>query len=386
MKRIKFDTQADEMPRPGEVLGEMATSPVPECERVEFISSGSLMLNLAASCRGIDGGWARGRIHNIVGDGSSGKTLTELELMAYAYHKLVSTKTELFPKPKKLRLVYYNAENVMDFPVEAMYGKDFYNSVEWLHKPFVEDLGEHFFNEVVGKHKEGEVVLAAIDSWDSLRSKTDAASYEKNLKKAAKAAAKAAEEGSDGDAKAKGSYNLGKQKYGSQYFFPNCCAEMQGRDITLGIISQVRSKIGITFGEKQYRAGGDSLNFYTHQVCWLAEVEKLAHTVKGHKRPYGIKVRARFKRNKCAVPFRNAEFNVVFNYGIADVESMLEWRYGQKFTSIRWKGKDWTRSAIIKLLEENNEMYKVMAQEITAEWQDIEANINPKQGKRKYGP
>ncbi|HUV71873.1 MAG TPA: hypothetical protein VMW25_02600, partial [Clostridia bacterium] len=45
---------------------------------VDFINTGSTCLNLALSNRGKDGGWARGRIDNVVGDGSSGKTLVAL--------------------------------------------------------------------------------------------------------------------------------------------------------------------------------------------------------------------------------------------------------------------------------------------------------------------
>jgi len=360
-------------------MAEMAASVVPECERTEFIHSGALMLNLAASCRGLGGGWGRGRIHNVVGDGSSGKTLTQLELLAYAYHRLLQVKTEIFPKPKRLRLVYYNAENVMDFPVEQMYSQEFYDAVEWKHKPFVEDMGEHFFNEVVSNHREGDVVIVVVDSWDSIRSKIDAQNYEKNLKKAAKASEKGDEED-----KAKGSFNLGKQKYGSQYFFPRCCAEMQGKDITLGIISQVRQKIGVTFGEKRYRAGGDALNFYTHQVCWLAEKQKLTHTVDGHTLAYGIKVRGRFKRNKCALPFREAEFDIILNYGIEDIGSMLDWRYGPKATEIKWRGKTWKRKELAQMLKVPD-MYAIMAQEITEQWQELETRANPRHGQSKYG-
>ena len=50
---------------------------------VEFLHTGSHRLNLAVSGRAIGGGWARGRVDNIVGDGSTGKTLLALELIAY---------------------------------------------------------------------------------------------------------------------------------------------------------------------------------------------------------------------------------------------------------------------------------------------------------------
>ena len=54
--------------------------------RVEFLTTGSTILNLALSQKGKDGGVARGRIINIVGDGSSGKTLLCLEILAHAFY------------------------------------------------------------------------------------------------------------------------------------------------------------------------------------------------------------------------------------------------------------------------------------------------------------
>jgi RecA/RadA recombinase len=54
--------------------------------RVEFLTTGSTLLNLALSQKGKDGGVARGRIINIVGDGGSGKTLLVLEILAHAFY------------------------------------------------------------------------------------------------------------------------------------------------------------------------------------------------------------------------------------------------------------------------------------------------------------
>jgi RecA/RadA recombinase len=59
-----------------------------DVNRVEFINSGSTLLNLAASQKGRDGGWARGRIINIVGDGSTGKSLLALEACAQAFYNI----------------------------------------------------------------------------------------------------------------------------------------------------------------------------------------------------------------------------------------------------------------------------------------------------------
>jgi RecA/RadA recombinase len=56
--------------------------------RVEFLTTGSTLLNLALSGKGKEGGIPRGRIINIVGDGSSGKTLTALEILANAFYRM----------------------------------------------------------------------------------------------------------------------------------------------------------------------------------------------------------------------------------------------------------------------------------------------------------
>jgi RecA/RadA recombinase len=56
--------------------------------RVEFLTTGSTLLNLALSGKGKNGGIPRGRIINIVGDGSSGKTLTALEILANAFYRM----------------------------------------------------------------------------------------------------------------------------------------------------------------------------------------------------------------------------------------------------------------------------------------------------------
>jgi len=60
--------------------------------RVEFLTTGSTLLNLALSQKGINGGVARGRIVNIVGDGSSGKTLLVLEILAHAFYGMVENE------------------------------------------------------------------------------------------------------------------------------------------------------------------------------------------------------------------------------------------------------------------------------------------------------
>jgi len=324
---------------------------------VDFINTGSTMLNLAASQKAIDGGWARGRIDNIVGDGSSGKTLLALETAAHCFYNMLGNKSHNFPQVKKVSIIYNNVEGVMDFPVDMMYGNKFNDGVEWIRTGTIQEFGRDFFKRVktVG---DGHFMLYIIDSWDALDSEEELKAFMETVEK---------------DKDPEGSYDLGKQKYGSKRFFKTLCSKIEGdngqvkKDCTLIIVSQTRQKIGVTFGEKKYRAGGDALNFYTHQVCWLAETSKVPKTKEGIKLITGINVKARFKRNKTAKPFREAEFPIVFDYGVDDIASMIHYLYGPKdkiindlfeknfkhyATAIEYIDSNGLNGELIKLVEE----------------------------------
>lgn len=328
---------------------------------VEFLHSGSIVLNLAGSGKGSKGGWARGRIVNFVGDGSSGKTALALELCAHAYYRLKSTPSSLFPPVKNVRIIYDNAEGVMDFPLQVMFGEEFVEAVEWTQSSTVEEFGRRFTREVQA-HKEGTALIYVVDSLDALPS----AAQKKRFLDAAKR-----------DKEEDASYGGEKAKYLSSSFFGNLCDEIKGKDITLVVISQVRQNIGVMFGEKYYRAGGKALDFYTHQVCWLAEIEKLKKTYHGHDRVYGIRVRARFKRNKVAKPFRDAEFIILFDYGIDDIGSTLAWVYGPKVESIEWNGQKYSRPDLIAHIESSQVFQQELADMAETLWREIEENVKP---------
>jgi recombination protein RecA len=325
---------------------------------VEFIHSGSILLNLAASGKGKNGGWARGRIINFVGDGSSGKTLLALETAAYLFHKMPGNKSHNFPQVKKVRIIYDNSEGVMDFPVAQMYGKDFFNSVEWANSKTVEEFGRKFTREAM-EYKEGTCLLYIIDSLDALTSEAGLERFEEAAKK---------------DKAEDGSYGTEKAKYLSANFFSNVCSMMKGKDITLIVISQIRIKIGISFGEKYGRTGGKALDFYTHQVPWLSEVEKLKKTFRGEERVYGIRVLAKLKRNKVAKPFREAEIYIIFDYGVDDLRSSIAYLWGPKVKTIDWNGTEYSRIELIKHIEENN-LQDELAEKVETWWNEIEDNL-----------
>lgn len=359
----------------------IASSSCEFSSRVEFLPTGNAMWNLISSGR-VNGGNPRARVINIVGDGSSGKTLVALEFLAAVFHAHTEAlKSNIYGTPKRIRLIYTNAEGVMDFNVENMYGPEFYAAIDWRPHDTVEKFGADFFDEI-SKYKKGDLVIWVVDSWDALDSDEDKKKFEDDIKKAIKRKDKPP---TDAELKAdKGSYNLGKQKYASKRFFKKVCADVHNAqaDVTLVIISQVKQKIGVTFGEKRTRTGGDALNYYTHLVVWLSEIEKMKMQRLGHERVYGIRVRAKVKRSKVWKPFREADFKILFDYGIDDVGSMMDWYFGPKKDPVQWMGESFKRADLYEIFHsdaEQREYLKIAIQEI---WDDVESRVTPT--RRKY--
>lgn len=224
---------------------------------------------------------------------------------AFEYLKnIYQIKSNIFSEVKKARVIYNNGEAVMDFPINLMFGKKFNELVEWKRSKNIEAAGKDFLSEAY-KLKPSESLLYIIDSWDSFRSvhQDDICSNKEE----------------DNDQ----AYDFSKQRYAWKFFAQVCdIIEDNKRDATLIVISQTRSKIGVLFGKKKYRTGGDALNFYTHLVPWLRVIKKQDKTKLGEKRVYAIDCEAKVERTKVGLPFRQAKFRVLFDHGIDDISSM----------------------------------------------------------------
>ena len=283
---------------------------------VDFLPTGSTMLNLAFSGR-YDVGIPRARVTNLVGDGSSGKTIVALNT-AFEYLKnIYQIKSNIFSEVKKARVIYNNGEAVMDFPINLMFGKKFNELVEWKRSKNIEAAGKDFLSEAY-KLKPSESLLYIIDSWDSFRSihQEDICSNKEE----------------DNDQ----AYDFSKQRYAWKFFAQVCdIIEDNKRDATLIVISQTRSKIGVLFGKKKYRTGGDALNFYTHLVPWLRVIKKQDKTKLGEKRVYAIDCEAKVERTKVGLPFRQAKFRVLFDHGIDDISSMGQYLKDHKLSEYK---------------------------------------------------
>lgn len=334
--------------------------------RVEFFGSGSIMYNLSLSSKGLDGGWPRARISNIVGDGSSGKTICAIELLFWVYKNYKKIKSKIFPKIKKLMLVYNNAEGAMDFPLESMYGNDFVCAVEWVCIKSIEKTCRDFARRMRNL-KKGECLIYIIDSWDAIDSFESAKRFDESV---------------ESDKEMKGSFDTEKQKYASKFFSKiSGPMETNSVDATLMIVSQVRSKIGVTFGKKQYRAGGKALDFYTHVVAWIREIEKMRKKKLGESRVYGIRSAISVDRSKVAKPFRVSESTILYDYGIDNISSMIEYLWGKN--QIHFEGKTFKRRDLfIKYIEGNN-YEKKLAKLATKKWQAVEEEFQKEVYRRK---
>ena len=235
------------------------------------------------------GGYVLGRMANIVGDKSTGKTLLAIEAC--------SNFIRSFPKGQ---IRYAEAEAAFDTKYAEALGMPV-SSVKFEKDILtIEDFFESI-EKVCKDSSPAKPILYILDSLDAL-----------------------SDRGEKGRDIGEGSYNLAKQKLLGQ-LFRRKVQEIEESNVCLIIISQIRDKIGVTFGETKMRTGGKSMDFYASQVVWLSEVQKLKRTIDKIDRVTGIKVRAKCKKNKIGLPFRECDFPLLFGYGIDDLTANVEW-------------------------------------------------------------
>lgn len=332
---------------------------------IEFFPTGSTNLNLTF-CGRYNVGWPRARVSNIVGDGSSGKTLLSIEGCFNFLKYIPKLKSQIFPKVKKTRAIYNNREGVLDFPLKKMYGEKFVKSLELRSSQYMENLGADIV-KTIKRQKEGTAIIYIADSWDAFRAIAEAKRFEESVKK---------------EDSLKGSYNQEKNVY-SQSFFEEICylLENNTKDFTLFIISQTRQKIGVTFGKKQYRAGGAALDFYTHLAVWLREIEKVSKKKHGEERIYAIESEAKVERSKIWKPFRKSKFRILYDHGVDDIGGMLTYLKDRKKS--KWKGFSLNDpQKFIRWIEKNNYEEKLQRY-IYRMWNKIEREFEKEVEERK---
>jgi recombination protein RecA len=253
-----------------------------------FVSSGCALLDCV-----LGGGFPLGRITNIIGDKSSAKT-------ALATEALINF-TLRYPEGQP---AYRDTEAAFDLEYATAMGLD-RTKVDLgdPEKPIitVEDFMREFNDYLAERVKTKTPGMYVIDSLDAL---SDEGEMDRDV----------------GDK----SYGMAKPKLLSE-FFRKTARKIETSKVNLLIISQVRDNIGAMFGEKYRRSGGKALDFYASQCLWLAHVETLKKEINKVKRPYGVSIRARCKKNKVGLPLRECNFDFRFGFGVEDAEASVTW-------------------------------------------------------------
>jgi len=268
-------------------------------QELRFLT-GNTLLDLVVGGAAGTYGYPVGKFINIVGDKSAGKTFLANEMIACAYHR--------FDK-KKFKWVYDDCEAGYSFNTKEMYGFDILQDIK--NSTTVEEafVNINNFAESLKADQFGLYVLDSLDGLTSDEQDEQAADRIKTI--------------NAGKKYDKGSYNVGKPKYLSKEFFPQLCSLIQDKNILVVIISQVRENIQPFSFEKYVRSGGKAMDFYAHTVLWLATLKKI--NKKG--KPIGVVVKAKTTKSKTPRPFRDCQFSIIFDYGVDNIGSNLDYLY-----------------------------------------------------------
>ena len=326
---------------------------------VKIIPTGITLLDLV-----LGGGWPIGTIVNIVGGEGSGKTYLALETIVYALKHVF--------KKGKLKFRYNDAEGGFSFDTKKMYGVEIVSD-EQRPSLTVEDFGSDLQQTIDGL-AEDETLIYVLDSLDGLSSEA-----ERNRDGERQ---KAFESGKEYD---KGTYAMEKQKFLSQ-FFRLRAGEIKHKNVILIIISQVRFNI-TGYGEKYTRSGGKALDHSCSTILWLYDVEKK----KRKDRAIGQTVKAKTKKARIATPFRECFLDLIFDYGVDDINSNICFLYDLRTpqgkeggkVKVEWDGKEYNKSKLISYIEENN-LEEVLAARVKEKWNEIEDSISSKGRKDKW--
>lgn len=308
---------------------------------VEVFSSGCALFDCV-----LGGGWALGRVVNIVGDKSTGKTLLAIEAAANFVRKFPDGKIFYNEVEAAFDAVY--AER-MGLPLASTEFIEGCVSVEDVFEDLEKRLAEH-----TGRS------LYILDSLDAL---SDRKELEGKIDQA--------------------SFGVGKAKAMSQ-MFRRLVQLMADKKMTVVVISQVRTNIGVTFGSSITRSGGRALDFYASQIVYLSQIKQLVRTKHKVERTVGIRIRAKCKKNKVGAAFRECDMPIMFYYGIDDITAHLE--FLEEIKALDGLGYGADAKTVWKFLlglsdADYTAMKDFLADTVIMKWQEIEKEFTPEKAK-----
>jgi len=293
-------------------------------EKVESISSGSIGLDIALGV----GGYPKGRVIEIYGPESSGKTTLTLHAIAECQ------------KAGGIA-AFIDAEHAFDRFYAEKLGVDLGELV--ISQP---DNGEQALEIADNLIRSGAVDALVIDSVAALTPKSEI-------------------EGEMGDSK------MGLHARLMSQALRKLTASISKTNCTVFFINQLREKIGVMFGNPETTTGGNALKFYASVRIDIRRSTQLKDTEGGVQ---GNKTRVKIVKNKVAPPFKTAEFDIMYGEGISKIGEILD--IGVEKDIIEKSGSWFSyggsklgqgRDSVKSILKDNPELMEELEQKILEE-------------------